>query len=114
MSRKKIFFTSNLVINVREYLEDFDVEVYDGEPPIPKEVLKEKVKDVDGLVVLLTDKIDSEILDNAPKLKIVANYAVGYDNIDIAECTRRRIVVTNTPDVLTDATAELAWALVFA
>lgn len=114
MSRKKIFFTSNLVINVREYLEDFDVEVYDGVPPIPKEVLKEKVKDVDGLVVLLTDKIDSEILDNAPKLKIVANYAVGYDNIDVAECTRRGIVVTNTPDVLTDATAELAWALVFA
>jgi len=114
MSRKKIFFTSNLVINVREYLEDFDVEVYDGVPPIPKEVLKEKVKDVDGLVVLLTDKIDSEILDNAPKLKIVANYAVGYDNIDVTECTRRGIVVTNTPDVLTDATAELAWALVFA
>jgi len=114
MSRKKIFFTSKLVIKVEEYLKDFDVEIYEGEPPIPKEVLKEKVKDVDGLVVLLTDKIDAEILDNAPRLKIVANYAVGYDNIDVDECTRRGIVVTNTPDVLTDATAELAWALVFA
>jgi D-3-phosphoglycerate dehydrogenase len=114
MSRKKIFFTSKLVIKVEEYLKDFDVEIYEGEPPIPKEVLKEKVKDVDGLVVLLTDMIDAEILDNAPRLKIVANYAVGYDNIDVAECTRRGIVVTNTPDVLTDATAELAWALVFA
>jgi D-3-phosphoglycerate dehydrogenase len=114
MSRKKIFFTSKLVIKVEEYLKGFDVEIYEGEPPIPREVLKEKVKDVDGLVVLLTDRIDAEILDNAPRLKIVANYAVGYDNIDVAECTRRGIVVTNTPDVLTDATAELAWALVFA
>jgi D-3-phosphoglycerate dehydrogenase len=114
MSRKKIFFTSKLVIKVEEYLKDFDVEIYEGEPPIPREVLKEKVKDVDGLVVLLTDRIDAEILDNAPRLKIVANYAVGYDNIDVDECTRRGIVVTNTPDVLTDATAELAWALVFA
>jgi D-3-phosphoglycerate dehydrogenase len=114
MSRKKIFFTSKLVINVEEYLKDFDVEIYEGEPPIPREVLREKVKDVDGLVVLLTDRIDAEILDNAPRLKIVANYAVGYDNIDVDECTRRGIVVTNTPDVLTDATAELAWALVFA
>ncbi len=114
MSRKKIFFTCKLFINVEEYLKDFDVEIYEGEPPIPREVLKEKVKDVDGLVVLLTDKIDAEILDNAPRLRIVANYAVGYDNIDVDECTRRGIVVTNTPDVLTDATAELAWALVFA
>ena len=114
MSRKKIFFTSKLVIKVEEYLKDFDVQIYEGEPPIPREVLKEKVKDVDGLVVLLTDRIDAEILDNAPRLKIVANYAVGYDNIDVDECTRRGIVVTNTPDVLTDATAELAWALVFA
>ncbi len=114
MSRKKIFFTTKLVIKVEEYLKDFDVEMYEGEPPIPREVLKEKVKDVDGLVVLLTDRIDAEILDNAPRLKIVANYAVGYDNIDVDECTRLGIVVTNTPDVLTDATAELAWALVCA
>jgi len=64
---------------------------------------------------LLTERVDAELLDAAgPRLKIVANHAVGFDNIDVAECTRRGVLVTNTPDVLTEATADLAWALVLA
>lgn len=113
MSRKKIFFAAKLLYDVRESLRDFEVKIYDGEPPIPREALMEGVKDAHGLVVLLSDRVDAEILNIASNLEIVANYAVGYDNIDIEECTKRRIAVTNTPDVLTDATAELAWALVF-
>ncbi|MEO0258755.1 MAG: D-glycerate dehydrogenase [candidate division WOR-3 bacterium] len=113
-SRKKVYCTAKLTLDVRELLRDFDVEVYEGPLPIPLELLKEKIIEVDGLITMLTDKIDASVLANAQKLKIIANYAVGFDNIDISECTKRGITVTNTPDVLTDATAELAWALVFA
>lgn len=70
------------------------------------------VADVDGLLALLTDTIDAEVFDAAPNLKIVANYAVGFNNIDVAEATRRGIVVTNTPGVLTETTADLTWALI--
>ncbi|MEW6624726.1 MAG: D-glycerate dehydrogenase [Bacillota bacterium] len=73
--------------------------------------LLEGVKGKDALIPLLTETIDDEVLDSATELKIVANYAVGFNNIDIEAATRRNIFVTNTPDVLTDATAELAWAL---
>jgi glyoxylate reductase len=77
--------------------------------------LLEKVKGVDALLTLLTDKIDAEVLDAAgPKLKIVANMAVGFDNVDMAAATARGVLVTNTPGVLTDATADHAWALLFA
>jgi len=114
MSRKKIFFTAKLPYDVKEHLKEFDVEIYEGEPPIPREVFLEKVQGVDGVCVLLSEKVDTSVLDKAPSLKIVADYAVGYDNIDVEECTKRGIAVTNTPDVLTDATGELAWALVFA
>jgi glyoxylate reductase len=80
----------------------------------PPELL-EKVEGVDALLTLLTDKIDAEVLDAAgPKLKIVANMAVGFDNIDLAAATARSVMVTNTPGVLTDATADHAWALLFA
>jgi glyoxylate reductase len=75
----------------------------------------EKVKGVDALITLLTDKIDAEALDAAgPKIKIVANMAVGFDNIDLAAATARGVMATNTPGVLTDATADHAWALLFA
>jgi glyoxylate reductase len=68
-------------------------------------------KDARGIITLLSVKIDAPLLDRAPKLKVVSNVAVGYDNVDVPECTRRGVMVTNTPDVLTDATADLAWAL---
>lgn len=77
--------------------------------------MMECVKGVDGLLTLLTDKIDAEVLDAAgAQLKIVANMAVGYDNVDVGAATQRGIMVTNTPGVLTDATADHAWALLFA
>jgi glyoxylate reductase len=67
-----------------------------------------------GAIVTLTDRVDADVLASAPRLKIVANYAVGYNNIDVEAARRRGIVVTNTPDVLTDATADLTWALILA
>jgi glyoxylate reductase len=70
--------------------------------------------DTAGIITLLSVKIDAPLLDRAPKLKVVSNVAVGYDNIDVPECTRRGVMVTNTPDVLTDATADLAWTLLLA
>jgi D-3-phosphoglycerate dehydrogenase len=76
--------------------------------------LLEKVKGKDGILCLLTDTIDKQVIDTADRGKVFANFAVGYDNIDVKAATRRGILVTNTPGVLTDTTAELAWALVFA
>ncbi len=75
--------------------------------------LGDKLKDKDGAIVLLTDTIDKEVLDKAKRLKIISNYAVGYDNIDIKEAKKRGIIVTNTPDILTNATAELTVSLIF-
>ncbi|MCK4307606.1 D-glycerate dehydrogenase [candidate division WOR-3 bacterium] len=80
-------------------------------PPIKEELLKE-VKEKEGLISLLTDKITREIIDSGSSLKIIANYAVGYDNIDVDYATRKGIMVTNTPDVLTNATTEITWALI--
>lgn len=80
-----------------------------------REELLEGVRGADALLTLLTDKIDAEVFDAAgPQLKIVANMAVGYDNVDVRDATRRGVMVTNTPGVLTDATADHAWALLFA
>src|SRR3989344_4812803 len=92
--------------------EKFDVEVNPGNRVLSKEELKEKVKGVDAILCLLTDKIDGEVLDAAgTQLKIVANYAVGVDNIDVEAAKQRKIVITNTPGVLTEAVAEHAITL---
>jgi len=91
-----------------------EVEVNPDDRPLGRDELLAKVRDKDGVIGLLTDRIDGEFFDAAPRLKGYANYAVGFDNIDVAEATRRRIPVSNTPGVLTDATAELAWTLLFA
>ena len=96
---------------IREY---YEVEVWDRYTPPPRDVLLEKVRSVDALVTLLTDRIDRELLDNAPNLRIIAQYAVGYDNIDVEYATSKGVYVTNTPGVLTDATADLTWALLLA
>jgi glyoxylate reductase len=84
------------------------------ELPPPYEVLIEKVRNVDGLLPLLTDKIDAALMDAAPQLRVISNLAVGYDNIDVPEATKRHIVVGNTPGVLTETTADLAFALLMA
>lgn len=94
--------------------QEHDVEVWQGElPPTPDE-LRALVTGADGLLSLVTDRVDARLLDAAPRLSVIANYAVGYDNIDVTETSRRGITVTNTPEVLTDATADLAFTLLAA
>ncbi len=79
--------------------------------PIAREALLEGVRTASGLVAMLSDRIDAELLDAAPNLRVVANYAVGFDNIDVAAAKARGVVVTNTPDVLTEASADVAFTL---
>ncbi|MCS7175458.1 glyoxylate reductase [Pseudothermotoga sp.] len=116
MKRFKVFVTRKILEEGLNMLrEKFDVEVSDYDGVIPRRMLLEKVKGVDAILSLLTDTIDAEVMDAAgPNLKIVANYAVGYNNIDVEEATKRGILVTNTPGVLTETTADLAWALMMA
>ena len=91
-----------------------DVDVWpDRLPPSPDE-LRERVKDCDGLVSLLTDRVDAQLLDAAPRLKVVSNFAVGFNNVDVPACTARGVKVGNTPGVLTDATADIAVTLLLA
>ncbi|MGD8562072.1 MAG: D-glycerate dehydrogenase [Desulfarculaceae bacterium] len=90
------------------------VEVNPHDRPLSREELLHKIKDRDGVIGLLTDKIDAGFFEAAPALKGYANFAVGFDNIDVPEAARRGIPVSNTPEVLTLATAEAAWALLFA
>ncbi|NJN16515.1 MAG: D-glycerate dehydrogenase [Oscillochloris sp.] len=85
-----------------------------AEQPVPREQLLASIGSVEGLLSLITDRIDSEVLAAAPRLRVIANMAVGYDNIDVAACTARGVLVTNTPNVLTETTADLAWALILA
>src|SRR5205085_9680780 len=82
--------------------------------PPPYEVIREKVADRDGLVSLLTDRIDAALLDAAPRLKVVSNFAVGFNNIDVPAATARGVCVGNTPGALTDATADCAFMLLIA
>lgn len=89
------------------------VQEPDDAPPAPS-VIKRGFAEAVAAIVTLTDRIDSDVLASSSGLKIVANYAVGYNNIDVEAARQRRIVVTNTPDVLTDATADLTWALILA
>ena len=89
----------------------FDLDVNQKESPISREDLKKRIRDKDGLVCLLSDKIDAAIIARAMRLRIIANYAVGYNNIDIVEASKRKIPVTNTPEVLTETTADLVFGL---
>lgn len=100
-------------INILE--EVAEVEIFEGENnAISRELLLKKVENVDGLLPLLTEKIDAELMDSGKKLKVVSNYAVGFNNIDVQEATKRGIRVTNTPGVLTDTTADCAFTLMTA
>jgi glyoxylate reductase len=85
-----------------------------GRQPIPRAALLRGVRDADALLCLLTERIDADLLAAAPRLRVVANCAVGYDNVDVAACAERGVTVTNTPDVLTETSADLAWALMLA
>jgi glyoxylate reductase len=116
MSRPHVYITRKLPRQALEIIADacgyriWDVE----ETPVPRDVLLREIADADGVVTLLTDRVDKEFLDAAPRLKVVANVAVGYDNIDVAACTERGVLVTNTPGVLTETTADLTWMLMMA
>lgn len=92
-----------------------EADVWQEELPPPRQVMLERVRGIDGLLSLLTDTIDATLMDAAgPGLKVISNYAVGFDNIDVSEATRRGIPVGNTPGVLTDTTADFAFALLMA
>jgi len=94
--------------------ENLEVEIFPEDRMPTKEEIIQGIKDADALISLLTDRIDREIIDSAPRLKVIGNYAVGYNNIDVEYAKKKGIVVVNTPGVLTDATADLAFSLLLA
>ena len=116
MSKPKVFVTRAIPEKGFETVQNFcDVDLWPEELPPGREEMLKHVRGVDGLLCLLTDKIDGEIMDEAgPQLKVISNHAVGFDNIDVPAATARRIPVGNTPGVLTDATADFAFALMMA
>lgn len=115
MPKPKVYVTRELPERgLKTIKERFDAEVWPEYAPPPKKTIIEKAKDVDALATLLSDKIDAEVFDAAPKLKMIAQLAVGFDNVDVQEATKRGIYVSNTPEVLTDTTADFAWTLLMA
>src|SRR6266508_1135257 len=112
----RVFATRRFPDRVRVELErSFDLDLHDSEWPAEREELLRRVAGKDGLMLMLTDRVDDELLDAAgTQLRVVANYAVGLDNVDLEACRRRGVIVSNTPDVLTETTAELTIALILA
>ena len=114
----RIFVARRLAVDpaavVRGGLPHIEIDQWNEERPIARDELLRRIATADAIVATLSDRIDSELLAAAPGLRVVANHAVGYDNVDVAACTARRVQVCNTPDVLTDATADLTFALVLA
>jgi lactate dehydrogenase-like 2-hydroxyacid dehydrogenase len=111
LSKKKIFVTRRIPQAGLDMLEDFDLTLNPEDRVLTHQEIIKGAKGKDGILCLLTDPIDAEMMDAAPAVKIFANYAVGYNNIDVEAATKRKIAVTNTPGVLTDTTADMAWAL---
>ena len=112
----RIYITRRLPQPAHDRLREagFQTEVYPEDRPAPHEVLLQAARVADGMICTLADRIDREVLEQAERLKIIANYAVGFNNIDMPEADRRGIAVTNTPGVLTEASADLTWALLMA
>ena len=114
--RPKVF-VSRLIPDdgIRPINDATDARIWEDDLPPPRAALLEAVRGCDGVVTLLTDRVDDEFLDAAgPQLKVVSNYAVGFDNVDVPACTKRGVAVGNTPGVLTETTADLAFALLMA
>lgn len=112
MTRPRVFVTRRIPeAGLSKIKAECDVEVWPNQLPPSYDVIRQKIADCDGLVSLLTDRIDGALLDAAPKLKVVSNFAVGFNNIDVPAATARGICVGNTPGALTDATADLAFTL---
>lgn len=114
--RAPVLVTRRLPAPCMERLDErCDVTLHEGEDAMPRDALLRDVAGKRAAITLLTDRVDDELLDAAgPELEIVANYAVGFDNIDVTACTRRGVLASNTPDVLTETTADTAWALLMA
>ncbi len=115
MSKQKVFVTRNIPEKGLTLVRDFcAADIWQAETPPTRIELLERVRGVDGLLSALTERIDIEVMEAVPSLKVISNFAVGVDNIDVATATARKIPVGNTPDVLTDATADVAFALLLA
>ena len=115
MPKPKVFVTRLIPERGLDLVKEAcDAESWSDELPPPRDVLLEKVGDKEGLLSLLTEKVDAELMDAAPHLKVISNYAVGFDNIDVAAATERGLPVGNTPGVLTDTTADFAFAMIMA
>ena len=110
--RQKIFLTRTLhEFALKELEKKYSIEVHKGKIPMPKGKLRSKIKNVNGLICFPYDTIDREVIDSAPNLKVISTYSVGFDHIDIKYAKEKKIRVGYTPEVLTDATADLAFAL---
>jgi glyoxylate reductase len=113
--KHKILVSGHLTDDILSLLAmDCDVRANGEDRPMGRAALLEAVAGADGFLSMITDAVDAELMDRAPRLRVVSNMAVGYNNIDVAAATERGIVVTNTPGILTEATAELAFALILA
>lgn len=114
--KPKVFITRKIPDVVIEKMQEVcDVSVWKHEDiPVPREVLEEKISDIAGLYCMLTESIDADLLGKAENLKVISNMAVGYNNIDVETATKKGIMVTNTPGVLTETTADLTFALLMA
>jgi len=115
MTKPKIFVTRKIAPEALDIIaEAGEMELWEDELPPPRDVLIKKVKGIDGLISLLTDKVNAELMDAAPRLRVISNMAVGYDNVDVPAATSRGIVVGNTPGVLTETTADFTFSLLLA
>ena len=115
MPRPRVFVSRQIPeAGLASILAECDAEVWPERMPPSAEILREKVRDCVGLVSLLTDRVDQALLDAAPNLKVISNFAVGVNNIDLAAATARKIAVGNTPGVLTESTADIAVTLLLA
>jgi glyoxylate reductase len=114
LSKKKIFVTRRIPQPGLDMLKDFDMTMNPEDRVLTKDELIAGSQGKEGVLCLLTDPITAEIMDALPTVRIFANYAVGFNNIDVAAATKRRVAITNTPGVLTDTTADFAWTLLMA
>lgn len=115
MAKPRIFLCARIPESVEKYLEERSrLRIYKGKGFIQRRDLLRAVRGVEGLIPTVANPVDAEVMDAAPHLRIISNYGVGYNNIDVEAATERGLAVTNTPEVLTETTADLAWALMLA
>lgn len=114
-ARPRVFVSRRIQESAVQLLKNYcEVEIYDSEYPVPRNILIKSLKDKDAALILLGDRIDKEVLEKAGRLRVLSTMSAGYDHVDLKEATARGVYVTNVPGVLTDAVAEFALALLFA